>query len=109
MSDIQLVNTRFGEDTDGEINQFIFEQLEWLIDSHKQLHNDRIPKQRKLYDGIPATETKSFPWPNSCYTLDTEVLTDSGWKPVATVTTLDKVLSRAPNGRASFEAVAAIA
>ena len=65
MSDIQLVNTRFGEDTDSEISQFIDEQLEWLIDSHREMHKNRIPKQRKLYDGTPATETKSFPWPNS--------------------------------------------
>jgi hypothetical protein len=65
ITDIQLVNTRFGADTDGEIATFIYEQLEWLIDSHKDLHTNRIPKQRKLYDGTPATETKSFPWPNS--------------------------------------------
>lgn len=64
-SDIQLVSTKFGQDTDSEIEQFVFEQLEWLIDAHKDLHTNRIPKQRKLYDGTPATETKSFPWPNS--------------------------------------------
>jgi hypothetical protein len=64
-SDIKLVNTRFGEDTDKEIEAFIFEQLEWLIDSHRDLHTNRLPKMRKLYDGTPATETKSFPWPNA--------------------------------------------
>jgi len=63
--DIQLVNTRFGPDTDDEISLFIFEQLEWLIDSHRDLHTNRLPKMRKLYDGTPATETKSFPWPNA--------------------------------------------
>jgi hypothetical protein len=63
--DIQLINTRFGEDTDLEIEEFVFAQLEWLIDSHKDLHTNRLPKMRKLYDGTPATETKSFPWPNS--------------------------------------------
>src|SRR6267142_3642575 len=63
--DIQLINTKFGSDTDTEIETFVFEQLEWLIDSHKDMHKHRIPKQRKLYDGTPATETKSFPWPKS--------------------------------------------
>jgi hypothetical protein len=65
ISDIQLVSTRFGPDTDGEIETFVFDQLEWLIDSHKDLHTNRIPKMRKIYDGTPATETKSFPWPNA--------------------------------------------
>src|SRR5215472_2151198 len=63
--DIQLIETRFGEDTDREIEQWVFEQLEWLTDAHRQLHQNHIPKMRKLYDGTPATTSKSFPWPNA--------------------------------------------
>lgn len=63
--DIQLVETRFGTDTDTEIEQWVFEQLEWLIDAHKVMHLSKLTKLRKLYDGTPATETKSFPWPNA--------------------------------------------
>jgi hypothetical protein len=63
--DIQLVETRFGPDTDIEIEQWVNEQIEWLTDAHKQLHQNELPKMRKLYDGVPASETKSFPWPNA--------------------------------------------
>jgi hypothetical protein len=66
MSDnIQLIETKFGPDTDAEISQFCYEQIEWLTDLHKDLHTNRLPKLRRLYDGVPATETKSFPWPNA--------------------------------------------
>ncbi len=62
---IELIETRFGEDTDIEIAHFVFDQIEWLTDAHKQLHQNEIPKLRKLYDGVPATEQKNFPWPNA--------------------------------------------
>ena len=67
--DFQLVETRFGADTDAEMNQYVDNQIEFLINSHQDLHKNRIPKWRKLYLGIPAEETKSFPWPNAANTI----------------------------------------
>jgi hypothetical protein len=64
-NDIQLVETRFGPDTDIEIEEFVREQIEFLADAHKQLHQNELPKMRKLYDGVPASENKNFPWPNA--------------------------------------------
>ena len=44
---------------------------------------------------------KNFPWPN-CYSLDTEILTETGWRYIDLVTTNDRVYSRDSKGVASF-------
>jgi hypothetical protein len=67
--DFQLVNCNFGTDTDDEMTLYVESQIEFLIQSHMDLHRSRIPKWRKLYLGIPAEETKSFPWPNAANTI----------------------------------------
>jgi len=68
-SDFQLVNCNFGADTDLEMTQYVEAQIEFLIQSHMDLHRNRIPKWRKLYLGIPAEDTRSFPWPNAANTI----------------------------------------
>jgi hypothetical protein len=67
--DFQLVNCNFGKDTDAEQSAYVDSQIEFLTQSHQDLHKNRIPKWRKLYLGIPAEETKSFPWPNAANTI----------------------------------------
>lgn len=63
--DLDLVDCRFGPDTDAEMSNYVDQQIQWLKLSHKDLHEARIPKWRKQYLGIPAEENKSFPWPNA--------------------------------------------
>lgn len=65
----EIVNVNFGSDEEIEIEHFIHQQLEALERSHKDLHDNRIPRWRKLYEGIPNEETKSFPWPNAANTI----------------------------------------
>lgn len=51
-------------------------------------------------------KTKTFPFVGCCFSKDTDVLTDSGWKPVSSISTQDKVYSMNPeNSKASYEAV----
>ena len=68
-TEFQLVNCNFGSDTDEEMDKYVEGQIEFLINSHQDLHKNRIPKWRKLYLGIPAEETRSFPWPNAANTI----------------------------------------
>ena len=68
-TDFQLVNCNFGKDTDAEQTAYVEAQIEFLIQSHMDLHRNRIPKWRKLYLGIPAEDVRSFPWPNAANTI----------------------------------------
>lgn len=65
----QMVNVSFGADFDTEVEEYIDQQLKWLIQSHKELHEIKIPKWRKLYMGIPAKATRNFPFPNAANTV----------------------------------------
>lgn len=50
---------------------------------------------------MQVIETKTSPWVG-CFTLDTDVLTSTGWKPIADVKIGEKVYSRDKFGAASF-------
>jgi hypothetical protein len=67
--DIQLVNCDFGEDANSDMEAYACSQIEWLTESHSELHKTQIPKWRKIYLGKPAEENKSFPWPNAANTI----------------------------------------
>ena len=68
-TEFKPVNCNFGTDSDAEMNTYVESQINFLETSHSDLHKNRIPKWRKLYLGIPAEETKSFPWPNAANTI----------------------------------------
>jgi chaperonin GroES len=53
---------------------------------------------------LQIQQAKNFPWPG-CYGLDTDVLTQDGWRPIAEVAVGELVYTRAPDGQASFEPV----
>lgn len=55
---------------------------------------------------MQLVKEKSFPWPG-CFSLDTDILTENGWKPVADVLVGECVLTRAPDGTASYAPVTA--
>lgn len=58
------VGKTFGPLVDEEIEKWLYLVLQNLIDSHADLHRSKIPKMRRLYDGKPQAESKSFPFPN---------------------------------------------
>jgi hypothetical protein len=67
--DFKLVDCNLGKDTDAEMTLFVDGQIEFLTQSHSDLHKNKIPKWRKLYLGIPMEDIKSFPWPNAANTI----------------------------------------
>lgn len=64
-----MVDVDFGPDTQGEINEFIEQQLQWLEEAHRELHTNKIPKWRKIYLGTPAESSRNFPFPNAANTV----------------------------------------
>lgn len=66
---LQPVNVSFSSEVQGDIERFIEDQLRWLITSHRELHDTKLPKWRKLYLGTPAEATRNFPFPNAANTV----------------------------------------
>lgn len=66
---IEPVAVDFGQDTNDEIAQYVYDQLDYLERAHTDLHKTKIPKWRKLYLGTPAETSKSFPFPNAANTI----------------------------------------
>jgi hypothetical protein len=63
----QMVDVDFSDQA--EIEHFIEQQLEWLERTHKELHETKIPKWRKLYLGTPSEQSRNFPFPNAANTI----------------------------------------
>jgi hypothetical protein len=62
---IQPVKTRFSPAVDKEIETYVWERLDSIIKSTKDLKETKVKKWRRLLKGIPAEEKKSFPWENA--------------------------------------------
>lgn len=69
VDELRPVDVSFGKDTEAEMTSYVEKQLDHLIKSHRDLHQNRIPRWRKTYLGVPAEDTKSFPWPNAANTV----------------------------------------
>lgn len=65
----QLVDVDFGVDIEADIERFIEQQVEWLETAHRNLHENNIPKWRRLYLGTPAELSRNFPFPNAANTI----------------------------------------
>ncbi len=65
----ETVNIDFSTEVEEYIEHYICEQLKWLEQSHKELHDVKLPKWRKLYLGIPAEQSRNFPFPNAANTV----------------------------------------
>lgn len=65
----QLVDADFGKDVNPDIEAHVWAQLDWLEKMHMELHQNKIPKWRKLYLGTPAEATRNFPFPNAANTV----------------------------------------
>lgn len=65
----QLVNCDFGSDVNAEMEHYVHEQLEGLIQQHKEMHETKLPRWRRQYLGRPAEETRNFPFANAANTV----------------------------------------
>ena len=67
--DFQLVDVDFGADVNADIERYVEQQLDWLIQAHREMHQNKIPKWRKLYLGEPAEKSRNFPFMNAANTV----------------------------------------
>lgn len=66
---LKLTNVDFGSDVEADIEHFLHQQLEWLIQSHRELHDSKLPKWRRTYLGVPEQATRNFPFANAANTI----------------------------------------
>ena len=86
----------------GEIGQRI--KREFDIDENSR--SDWMTKSKKAMDlAMQVAEAKQYPWPRACLSLDTDILTSTGWKPIADVKVGEFVYSRCPQGVASYHPI----
>ena len=67
------IKVDFGEEANASLSLYIHNRLEAIISGLKDLHENRIPKYRRLYYGTPKDENKSFPWKN-CSNLVVQII-----------------------------------
>lgn len=65
----QMVDCDFGKDINAEVERYVDSQLDQLMQSHRDLHKNKLPKWRKAYLGRPSEETRNFPFPNAANTV----------------------------------------
>lgn len=63
--EFELIDANFGADVNSEIETYLDRTIEAYEKEHTDLHLTRIPRWRKNYLGVPAQDTKNFPWPNA--------------------------------------------
>jgi len=59
------LSKHFGKDRLTEIEKYVDERLESLVQSLSDLRERKITKWRRIYQGMPLEKTKSFPWQNA--------------------------------------------
>lgn len=61
---IRPVKCTFGQDIDNAVKNFVHERIESIQNATKTLRETDVPEWRKLIQGKPMDENKSFPWEN---------------------------------------------
>lgn len=97
----EMREASFGAATDEAICKWVYEQIDTRKKQLKNLHEHKVPEWRRMADGKPREENKSWPFEN-CLGLDTEVLTSQGWKSIGDVKVGEQVYSRSECGCAAF-------
>lgn len=62
---IRPVKCTFGKDTDAHLEKFVYERINAIQDGTRILREIDVPEWRRLIQGKPQEETKSFPWENA--------------------------------------------
>ena len=99
---VKMKNVAEDEDISDQLERLASRvKSDYDIDDNSR--SDWKTKYRKWLDfALQIAEQKTYPWPQACYSLDTDIMTESGWKAVADIQVGEKVLSRAPDGNAAF-------
>ena len=62
---LKPIKVKFGEDEDKCLDKYVYDNLISLKNSYANLHENLLPKWRRLIKGKPKEETRNFPWPNA--------------------------------------------
>lgn len=87
----------------------IAERIKNFYDKDNQERADDIEARLQRYAKFRMwIETKTWPWEGACFSLDSELLTADGWKPVNEMAVGDRVYTRSPDGKAEYRPVAKV-
>lgn len=62
---LKPIKVNFGADEDQSLDKYVYDNLISLKESYRNLHDNLVPKWRKLIKGTPKEKTRSFPWQNA--------------------------------------------
>lgn len=62
---LKPVKVKFGEDGDRDLDKYVYDNLMSLKNSYANLHENLVPKWRRLTKGIPLEKERNFPWANA--------------------------------------------
>src|SRR6266496_378933 len=62
---LKPIKVQFGKDEDISLDNYVYDNLISLKNSYANLHENLVPKWRRLIKGKPKEETRNFPWPNA--------------------------------------------
>jgi hypothetical protein len=62
---LRPVKVNLGGDEDKNLDRYVYDNLTSLKDAYANLHENLVPKWRKLIKGKPKEESRSFPWANA--------------------------------------------
>jgi len=62
------ISVDFGVDGNISLDKFVYENILTLKAAFQDLHENKIPKWRRLAKGIPKDKVKEFPWPGASNT-----------------------------------------
>lgn len=99
LSDSQNIAAELADDELGRIGARVREEFD--IDERS---NEEWMKQAKksLDIALQVRQAKNYPFPHACYSLDTDILTAGGWRPIADVKIGEHVYTRREDGTATL-------
>lgn len=62
---LQPVKVNFGEDENDSLHNYVYDNLTALKESYSNLHENLVPKWRRMIKGKPKEEQRNFPWRNA--------------------------------------------
>src|SRR5689334_5188060 len=62
---LRPIKVTLGPDAETELKRHLRSRIRALKDGWKDIHENRLPRWRKIYEAIPMEEVREFPWHNA--------------------------------------------
>ena len=59
----------FGDQENKDLQNWVKDSLQAELNAWDNLHTAKVPEWRRLYKGLPESETRDFPWPGCSNTV----------------------------------------